>query len=81
MSVAGIGGFGGAAAVAPAATGMVAPAQTAATELDKNLLAEILLKKHHPGVEPITLNVVTPTSAANSPVSSGLLGTKINTSA
>jgi len=83
MAGSGVGSIGaGTAAPATASTSAnLAPTQTSAAKVDKNSMIDQLLKKHPPTAQPVALNVVTPASAANSPASSGHIGTKISTSA
>lgn len=83
MAGAGLGSLG-AGAVAPAAataSSKTASTPASATKVDQNSLVDQLLKKHPPATQSVSLNVVTPASAANSPASSGHIGTNINTSA
>ena len=79
MAGSGVGSIGAGAAASSAAK-TTAP-QTSVAKLDKNSMVDQLLKKHASNAQPVTLNVVTPTSSANSPASSGHVGTKISTSA
>ena len=84
MAGAGVGSIGAGAAVPAAATTSAKRAATAASAaiVDKNSLVDQLLKKQQPPTAlPVSLNVITPASAANTPASSGHVGTNINTSA